>query len=80
MSESKKVTDHNDKESVEDVDNSLRGRAMQRALGQQVPTTLTPHEWEQWYKEHGMPEAHRQTDKPPVRRWLPSCKWFGPTR
>ena len=67
---------HNRKEDGQKADNSLRGNALRRALQQQVPTTLTPYEWEQWYTEHGIPEAHRQTDKRQPRRWWPLCKWF----
>ena len=67
------LTRNNDRQKM---DNSLRGNALRRALQQQVPTTLTPYEWEQWYIEHGIPQAHRQTDKRPARRWWSLCKWF----
>ncbi len=40
------------------ADTSLRGKALERALEDRVPTTLTPHEWEQWYAEHGIPPSH----------------------
>ncbi|AQA18219.1 hypothetical protein BST95_08215 [Halioglobus japonicus] len=40
------------------ADNSLRGKSLQRALGKEIPKTLTPYEWEQWYEENGVPEAH----------------------
>lgn len=39
-------------------DNTLRGKALERATKAMVPTTLTPFEWEQWYAEHGVPDAH----------------------
>ena len=41
------------------TDNSLRGKSLRRALGKDVPKTLTPYEWEQWYAENGVPEAHK---------------------
>ena len=37
-------------------DNSLRGNAMRRARSGNVPKTLTPWEWHEWYCEHGMPQ------------------------
>ena len=37
-------------------DNSLRGNAMRRARSGDVPRTLTPWEWHEWYSEHGMPQ------------------------
>ena len=40
------------------TDNSLRAKSLGRALSGSVPKTLTPHEWEQWYAEHGVPEGH----------------------
>lgn len=74
----KHATDHNDQKDTEEVDNSLRGRAMRRALQKKLPTTLTPYEWEQWYAEHGIPAAHRAAPSRPKKRWWSSCKWFGP--
>lgn len=50
-------------------DTSLRAHSMQRALGKQVPKTLTPYEWEQWYAEHGVPESHSQGERATPRRW-----------
>lgn len=44
----------------ESADNSLRAKALQRALGGKAPKTLTPHEWEQWYAENGVPTEHLQ--------------------
>jgi hypothetical protein len=41
-------------------DNSLRGKALERATSDQLPRTLTPWEWQQWYDEHGRPSEHRQ--------------------
>ena len=50
--------------------NTLQGLSLQRALSADPPTTLTPHEWEQWYKEHGVPPTHTLTH-PAVKkkRW-----------
>ena len=46
------------KEREEEQDNSLRGKAFERATGEQVPRTLTPWEWQQWYDQHGQPLEH----------------------
>ena len=40
------------------TDNSLRAKSLGRALAGDVPKTLTPYEWEQWYAEHGVPDSH----------------------
>jgi len=66
----------------ESADTSLQRQAEQHTDESYVPRTLTPHEWEQWYAEHGVPPAHRKTGAavPPRReslwqrtlaRWLP---------
>jgi Protein of unknown function (DUF3429) len=39
-------------------DHTLRGSSLRRALSGDLPRTLTPHEWEQWYAEHGVPRSH----------------------
>ena len=57
------------KEQGDNADTSLRGKSLQRALGQQVPKTLTPYEWESWYAEHGVPESHKQRETKPKRPW-----------
>lgn len=49
------------------ADTSLRARSLNRALNLDVPKTLTPHEWEQWYAEHGVPDSHKKTG--------PKIKW-----
>lgn len=41
----------NDK--VEATDNSLRAKALERALSGAKPRTMTPWEWEEWYAAHG---------------------------
>lgn len=76
MLDNKVLADDDTKKTGQGMDNSLRGKAMRRALRQQVPKTLTPHEWEQWYAEHGMPEAHRRVEKDPPERWWPPCNWL----
>jgi hypothetical protein len=40
-------------------DHSLRSQSMHRATTGQLPKTLTAHEWELWYAEHGIPEEHK---------------------
>ncbi|MBT3409209.1 MAG: hypothetical protein HN430_00750 [Halieaceae bacterium] len=51
------------------ADNSLRNKAMSRAMGAGTPRTLTPHEWEQWYAQHGIPESHVGGENESKRRW-----------
>jgi hypothetical protein len=53
----------------QNADTSLRGKSLERALNGDVPRTLTPHEWEAWYAEHGVPDAHRRGDRRCGRRW-----------
>ncbi|MDZ7783977.1 MAG: hypothetical protein U5K56_13920 [Halioglobus sp.] len=50
-----------------DPDHSLRGQALERATEEKLPRTLTPHEWEQWYREHGIPPSHRAPTPSRVR-------------
>jgi hypothetical protein len=45
-------------EKEQSTDHSLGAKSVRRALSGDVPTTLTPYEWEQWYAEHGVPEGH----------------------
>ena len=61
-------------------DNSLRGKALERATGGDVPKTLTPWEWQQWYAEHGQPAEHRQQSprrRNPWWRRLLQRDWSG---
>jgi hypothetical protein len=37
---------------------SLHHQALQRATGSHVPRTLTPHEWELYYEQNGVPPSH----------------------
>jgi hypothetical protein len=67
-------------EREEQSDHSLRKKALDRAMCETVPRTLTPWEWQEWYAEHGVPEAHSNSKtnsdeheapaKPWWRRWL----------
>lgn len=53
-------------------DISLQGKSKQRALSADTPNTLTPYEWEEWYREHGVPDSHKQRPEADVkthRRW-----------
>ena len=67
-------------ESSKEIDNSLRGKSMRRAMKKTVPNTLTPYEWEQWYAENGVPEEHKiaapqeksMTTSPAKKRQSPS--------
>ncbi len=51
------------------ADTSLRNKAMKRALGAETPRTLTPHEWEQWYAQHGIPDSHTVAVEGSKPRW-----------
>ena len=42
---------------------SLQAHALDHTDPDYIPKTLTPHEWEQWYAEHGVPESHRRSRK-----------------
>ena len=55
-------------------DNSLRGKALKRALQKTTPKTLTPYEWEQWYAEHGVPPSHTNVSEP--KRAKPWWQWW----
>lgn len=56
-------------DNEESADTSLRAHSMQRALEMKVPKTLTPHEWEQWYAEHGVPDSHKENKSGTGRAW-----------
>ena len=44
-------------------DHSLSNRAFERAVNAETPRTMTPWDWEQWYSEHGVPEAFINENK-----------------
>jgi len=50
-------------------DLSLRAQSLKRATTDSIPRTLTPYEWEQWYAQHGIPEAHRRDTRREKRSW-----------
>ncbi len=54
------------------TDHTLRAKSLNRAMKVTVPTTLTPYEWEQWYAQHGIPDAHLipSEESPPWWRQL----------
>ena len=45
-----------DKEEA--TDHGLGAKSLDRALSGDVPKTLTPYEWEQWYADNGVPDSH----------------------
>ena len=51
------------------ADTSLRARSLNRALNLEVPKTLTPHEWEQWYAAHGVPDGHKRKESKLKWNW-----------
>lgn len=64
------------KTSEERSDTSLRGNALRRALGDDLPKTLTPYEWEERYAEHGVPDGHRLKDPPAESSCSSWKRWF----
>lgn len=59
--------------SQPDSPTSLREHAIQRTDPAYVPRTLTPYEWELYYAERGVPEAHRPTADRDVS--VPKSTW-----
>lgn len=59
------------------TDHSLRAKSLGRALDGDIPKTLTPYEWEQWYAEHGMPDSH--VAPPPTKKNTPWWRTAGNT-
>ena len=57
-------------------DNTLRGKALERATGERLPKTLTPWEWQQWYAEHGQPSEHRRQSSQRRRTWWRRLLWY----
>ncbi|MFO7552928.1 MAG: hypothetical protein R6W80_16095 [Haliea sp.] len=58
---------------------SLQAHALEHTDPDYIPKTLTPHEWEQWYAEHGVPESHRRSRKPEPAApslWLRVLQYF----
>ncbi|GAB5452799.1 MAG: hypothetical protein Hals2KO_31270 [Halioglobus sp.] len=62
-------SDNSSQGASAEVDNSLRGAALRRATLKQVPKTLTPYEWEQWYAKNGVPAEHRKQEGWLQRQW-----------
>ena len=56
-------------EKEQEIDSTLRGNSLRRAREQRVPTTLTPHEWQQWYAEHGVPDSHKKAGRAQKKPW-----------
>ena len=59
---------------------SLQAHALDHTDPGYIPKTLTPHEWEQWYAEHGVPESHRRSRRPEPAApslWLRVLRFFG---
>ena len=52
------------KPDAQELDNTLQGNALRRAQSDEVPNTLTPWEWEEWYREHGMPQSFTGKEAP----------------
>jgi hypothetical protein len=50
-------------EKEESTDHGLGAKSLRRALSGDVPKTLTPYEWEQWYADHGVPEGHLASEE-----------------
>jgi len=41
-------------------DATLRDKSLEHTDPDYLPRTLTPHEWESYYAEHGVPREHRR--------------------
>lgn len=59
----------------ESADTSLQRQAERHIDEAYVPRTLTPHEWEQWYATHGVPEGHRRGDTDSAPRPTEPSRW-----
>jgi hypothetical protein len=46
---------------------SLQEQALEHTDPHYVPRTLTPHEWELYYREHGVPAEHRRRPESSAR-------------
>ena len=53
--------EHGSKKRHEDKgpDATLRDKSLEHTDPDYVPRTLTPHEWQAWYAQHGVPPGHR---------------------
>jgi len=57
---------------------SLRDQSLKHTREDYVPRTLTPFEWEAYYRDHGVPAGHRPsqrdggaaTPRRSLRRWI----------
>jgi len=70
----REALEHDPSKGKEDADTaaaaehnaSLRDQALKHIDERYVPKTLTPFEWEEYYKRMGIPRSHRQAaTKPP---------------
>ena len=61
-------------------DHSLRSKSLHRAKTGELPRTLTAHEWELWYAEHGVPQEHKRvlTNSKPTSWWKKWAKYLLP--
>ena len=59
---------------------SLRSKSMHRAKTGQLPRTMTAHEWELWYAEHGIPQEHKRSliDTKPASWWKKLAEYLLP--
>jgi hypothetical protein len=63
------------------TDHSLRAKSLGRALKSELPKTLTPFEWEQWYAEHGVPDSHQVPEGAKKERpWWRFARWMRGTK
>lgn len=61
----------------ESADTSLQRQAERHTEDDYVPRTMTPHEWEEWYAEHGVPPGHRSSEETPTgAATTPSLPWW----
>jgi hypothetical protein len=64
-----------DRQGEHEPEVSLRDQSLRHTQEDYVPRTLTPFEWEEYYRDHGVPEGHRRQPEnrdraTPLRRWF----------
>ena len=68
-------------EKEKSTDHGLGAKSLRRALSGDVPKTLTPYEWEQWYADHGVPEGHLAPEEEQITSTLDKtpmyATWLG---
>lgn len=56
---------------------TLRDKSLEHTDPDYLPRTLTPHEWEAFYAEHGVPREHRHPQLTATGLWLRLKRMLG---